>query len=320
MSCRRSMASTLALAGALAAGRASATGILYPSDRSPPPAAPAQPKTTDRADEEGGWPMHPWEAAPLDVEIVGTPPLAEERRIGDYGQPRWTARRRFPTTRIYVIPAGMVELEWWFRYAAPFDDPVEQRKLCSAWELSMGLGHRLQLDLYLQGEQRGRDGKFGMDTEKVELRWAFANWGVVWGNPTAYLEWIHRNAAPDKIEGKLLLGGGLARGWHGALNAVYEREVAGEGEGEMALSGGVSRTIVDSAVSLGLEAKVALVDFAGARWDFVEQKYLLGPSVVWNPVPPANVLFVPLFGVGRDAEKDQNRGVLEAWLVTGWAF
>ena len=28
--------------------------------------------------------------------------LHEEERIGSYGQPRWTAHRRFPTTRVYV--------------------------------------------------------------------------------------------------------------------------------------------------------------------------------------------------------------------------
>ena len=84
------------------------------------------------------------------------------------------------------------------------------------------------------------------------------------------------------------------------------------------MTAGVSRTVVDSVVSLGLEAKVALVDAAGERFDFGEQEYLLGPSLAWNPVPPANVLVTPLFGVGR--EDDETKGVLEAWLVAGWAF
>jgi hypothetical protein len=272
----------------------------------------------DEAEAESGWPMHPWEAKPLEVEVLGAPLLREEERIGDYGQPRWTARRRFPTTRVYVVPRGEIELEWWLRYTAPFDDPYESRAIRTDLELSMGLGYRLQLDLYLEGEQKGPEGAYGITAEKVELRWAWADWGELWGNPTIYLEWIHRNEAPDKLEGKLLLGGPIAKGWHSGVNVVYERVLGGDKAGEIVLSAGVSRTVVDSVVSLGLEGKVALVDVEGSRFDFVEQQYLLGPSLSWSPVPPANVLVTPLFGVRREEEK--NKGVLEAWLVTGWAF
>jgi hypothetical protein len=304
----------------LIAAPASAGEIPYPQDRGPPRTAPAEAKPADHEGDESAFPMHPWAAKALELEVVGEPLLAEEERIGDYGQPRWTARRRFPTTRVYVIPAGMVELEWWFRYAGPFDDPLDKRELRSAWELSMGLGHRLQLDLYLQGKQEGQEGSFGIDTEKVEVRYAFADYGEVWGNPTIYLEWIHRNAACDKLEGKLLLGGELGRGWHAALNAVYEAEIAGEGESETAITGAISHTVIDSALALGLEAEVALVDFAGARFKYVEQEYLLGPSLAWSPVPPANVLFAPLVGIARDATEDTNEGAFKAWLVAGWAF
>jgi len=37
--------------------------------------------------------------------------LREEDRIGPYGQPRWTAHRRFPSTRVYVAPPGQFEFE-----------------------------------------------------------------------------------------------------------------------------------------------------------------------------------------------------------------
>ena len=51
---------------------------------------------------------------------------------------------------------------------------------------------------------RGITKKF-LDESKVELRWAFADWGKIWGNPTIYLEWKGEDAAPDHVEGKLLL-------------------------------------------------------------------------------------------------------------------
>src|SRR5436309_2798240 len=50
------------------------------------------------------------------VNVVGQKPsdLREEDRVGSYGQPRWTATRRFPNTRVYVVPEGKIEGELWF--------------------------------------------------------------------------------------------------------------------------------------------------------------------------------------------------------------
>src|SRR6266436_9927032 len=50
------------------------------------------------------------------VTVVGEKPsdLREEDRVGSYGQPRWTATRRFPNTRVYVVPEGKIEGELWF--------------------------------------------------------------------------------------------------------------------------------------------------------------------------------------------------------------
>src|SRR5262245_17120649 len=64
---------------------------------------------------ESGRRLRSWELPP--VTVVGESPssLREEERIGPYGQPRWTAARRFPTTRVYVIPEGKVEVEGWAR-------------------------------------------------------------------------------------------------------------------------------------------------------------------------------------------------------------
>src|SRR4051794_37283745 len=54
---------------------------------------------------------HTWVMPPVDV--FGKAPLTEEDRIGGYAQPRWTAHRRFSETRVYVIPRGMVDFEYW---------------------------------------------------------------------------------------------------------------------------------------------------------------------------------------------------------------
>src|SRR5262249_32606796 len=153
--------------------------------------------------------------------------LREEEHVGDYAQPRWSASRRFPTTRVYVVPKGKIEFEWWMKYQAPTDDLRDGRTLQSMWEFELGLGHRLQLDLYWVGEQQGFGGAYGVRQEKVELRYALADWGKLWGNPTLYAEWTHADAAPDRAEAKLLLGGEVAPRWHSGLNLVFERELSG---------------------------------------------------------------------------------------------
>src|SRR3954468_17727421 len=45
--------------------------------------------------------------------VTDTVPGADDQPVGSYHQPEWTARRRFPTTRVYVIPAGTVAAEYW---------------------------------------------------------------------------------------------------------------------------------------------------------------------------------------------------------------
>jgi len=58
------------------------------------------------------------------VEGERVPELFEEQRIGSYQQPRWTATRRFPTTRVYVVPEGKVEFEYWLRPTFNRDAPA----------------------------------------------------------------------------------------------------------------------------------------------------------------------------------------------------
>ena len=43
-----------------------------------------------------------------------------------------------------------------------------------------------------------------LDALKFEVRWAFANWDVIPGNPTAYVEWEQAQGGDyDTIESKL---------------------------------------------------------------------------------------------------------------------
>jgi hypothetical protein len=288
-----------------------------------PPAGSAAPSAPPAA-----FPVHEWEMEPIDVSVPGQRPgLREEQHIGEYRQPRWTAKRRFLNTRVYVVPAGKMEFEWWFRWTAPFENGLKERELRTQWEFELGLGHRLQLDLYLVGQQVGQN-QFAITREKAELRWALANWGELWGNPTLYLEYQHQSAEPDSngkqdpkpdtLEAKLLLGGELAPRWHAGFNLQWERELWGTEADEFAVTGGISYTVVDEVFHAGFEGYAELVDEKGSYGNFKEQSYFFGPSFMWSPVRPANILIAPLFGAL--VEDGKARGGFQTWIVTGWAF
>lgn len=233
--------------------------------------------------------------------VIGHKDIKESDPTGSYGQPVWTAKRRFPTTRVYVVPAGDMAIEYWLttdgKLSGDSQPSYEQRL-----ELEFGLGKRLQLDLYLIWGQDGAAGPINVTEQSIELRYALAGWGRLWGNPTLYLEWIRQNAGPQKMEGKILLGDQITAQWFWGLNLVYERTMGGDGGGEYALSAGVSRVVVENRVSLGIEVKAALADVQGARFDFVEKKLIAGPSLQIKPVPGVHIDLAPMAGVLVEAE------------------
>jgi len=264
-----------------------------------------------------------WEAEPVPETQVHERELKEEQRIGEYAQPRWTARRRFPTTRLYVVPPGTAQFEAWLETKTPFGDPGDTR-FRSLYELELGLGHRLQLDLYLETLQQGTEA-WAVSSEKAELRYAFADWGVLPGNPTVYLEWTRQHEGPHKGEIKLLLGDEFAPRWHWGVNLVFERELGGAAQGhEYAVTGAVSYTVWDQIFSVGAEAKVEGVDVRGHRFDFNGYEFLAGPSLQWRPVRHSHLDLVALFGVETERADASSpfgtQALFEPTLVVGWEF
>ena len=109
-------------------------------------------------------------------------------KVGPYGQPLWTTMRMFASTRVYVMnPPGTAMYEKWF--------DIRQRRNGSAQirmrdEFTFGLGKRLQLDLYSHTVYDGYNGdkEFKWSGFSWEFRYALADWGKLWGNPTLYWE------------------------------------------------------------------------------------------------------------------------------------
>jgi len=278
----------------------------------------AQPKATAKDEHMPSY------AAPAIHETKVTAPraLREEEPIGTYEQPRWTATRRFPTTRLYVVPEGTAQFEWWMETKTPLDS-ADDTRFRSLFEFEFGLGHRLQLDLYLETLQQSFK-EWGLSAEKFELRYAFADWGKLPGNPTVYLEWTRTHEGPHKAEVKLLLGGELAPRVHWGTNLVYERVLGGARDAEYALTGGLSYTLQDQHFSLGAELKVELADVAGRRFKFDAYEVLAGPSVQWRPVKAAHIDLVALFGPewerGGPDEAFEAEAIFEPTFIFGWEF
>lgn len=262
--------------------------------------------------QESGAGRRSWELPAVIVEGEAASSLREEDLVGSYGQPRWTAARRFPSTRVYVIPEGKVEVEAWARATVLRADQGGETEWRFLQEFEVGLPHRFQLDVYARQDYDTASDET-LWGGQFEVRYGLADWGKLWGNPALYFEYLVLEDRPDKIEPKLLLGGEVAEGWHWGTNLVFEYELSGEREAEYAVTAAASRTIVDEVVSLGVETVFSAVDVKGERGDF-SKSLVVGPSLQWHPVPNATLNFAPLIGVTNDSPAAQ------IYFNFGWEF
>ncbi|MCX7958222.1 MAG: hypothetical protein N3B13_04175 [Deltaproteobacteria bacterium] len=281
------------------------SGILYADDRAVNPQFKQDEKKSDLKEE-------------FETKVIEQKRMKDSDKIGSYNQPVWTSKRRFPTTRVYVIPEGKVELEYWLLMEGNLDDNTDP-KYTGIYEIEYGLGHRLQSDFYLKTVQKGSNAPIEILSQSIELRYAFFDWGKVFGNPTVYLEWIRQSAKPQKGELKLLLGDEISERLFWGLNLIFEREFGGKTVNEYALSGGVAYSVIDGYLSVGLETKIVAEDDQTERFSFFEKKFLFGPSVMYKPVPPVNLIFTPLLGYKMEKEdgEEENEGVYAIYFIVG---
>ena len=300
-------------AACLMCATAQAQPVVQPAEESADQAPPASsPQTSEETRQQA------WEQPAYQTVVTGQQ-LREEERIGDYHQPRWTASRRFPSTRIYVLPRGTLNGEYWITPRIPLNDGDGVR-FKSMYELEYGLGYRLQLDLYLTTEQKGVDGPIALTEEKIELRYALADWGVIPANPTLYAEVVRRSAAPPKVELKLLLGDEIAPHWHWGANLVWERAVGGNLKHEYAITAALSYSAIDMYLSLGVELVGKMYDHVGSRFDPDQYTLMAGPSIQWRPVAPMRILLVALFGANHNELTHTTTPLAEPTMIVSWQF
>ena len=278
--------------------------VANPADAMRHEATPSQPQPVETR-------YRTWEYPVIQVTASRLQALREESLIGSYDQPLWTATRRFPTTRVYVVPEGKMEVEYWLRTTVNKDGTTSYRSL---YEAEFGLPHRFQLDIYYRTDQNGKDGEI-YNSEQLELRYALADWGVLPGNPTLYLDWIRHDQRdqPDQIEPKILFGGELTQHWHWGVNFVAECQTGGDLEREYQLCSGLSYAVRDYKLALGAECRAAFTDTRENRGTF-SNDVQLGPSLQYRPFPQMTMNFAPLFGVTDESNRAQ------LWFNSGWEF
>ena len=255
---------------------------------------------------------HSWEypvTQVVEVNASHLPALREEGLIGSYQQPLWTATRRFPTTRVYIIPESKIDVEYWLRTTFNKDGSTEYRNL---YEVEFGLPHRFQADIYYRTDESSTDDVIH-PSEQYELRYAFADWGKLSGNPTVYFEFIRHHDEPNQIEPKLLLGGELAQAWHWAVNFVAECQTSGDLEREYQVCNALSYTLKDYKLSVGVEGREVFMDSKQDRGNF-STEIVLGPSFQYRPIPRFTMNLAPLVGVTDESPDAQ------IWLNAGCEF
>jgi hypothetical protein len=121
---------------------------------------------------------------------------------------------------------------------------------------------RIQMGIYFVQNTYGTKGDITLD-ESIEFRYAFADWGKIYGNPAIYAEYTHTEEGPDAVEFKLLLADEIATRWHWGANLVWEHDTGGDFLNTYEATVGVSYTAVDEKLSVGGEIKTALNSFHG---------------------------------------------------------
>lgn len=230
--------------------------------------------------------------------------------MGPYQAPEWTTARRFSTTRVYLQKAPWevgVEQWWMGRF---FRDSTALHRFQE--EVEVGLPFRTQLDLYetWASDQSGHMRHKDFD---AELRWAPADWGKIPLNPTLYGEWKFVDGGPDVFEIKLLLGEELAPRLHWGLNGAWEQETGGERGTELAVSQGLSYTLIDQHLGAGVEMVFRHEAANGSRSN-PSMTFLIGPSVQWRPTSCSHLDIVPLIGTTHDSPS------AEVYVVFGIDF
>ena len=231
-------------------------------------------------------------------------------KVGPYGQPLWTTIRMFPSTRVYVMnPPGTAMYEKWFDIRQRRNGPAQIRMRD---EFTFGLGKRLQLDLYSHTVYDGENGDktFRWRGFSWEFRYALADWGKIWGNPTLYFETKMLDGRWG-IEPKLLLGDRIGERGVWGFNAIYEGNLGKtkeEREPEYAYTASYAN-IINNDLSIGVSHMFRYNDFDGGS-----QEWYLGPLLQYRFSNKGYLNIEHMPGLNQDSKQSRTL------IIFGWRF
>ena len=242
--------------------------------------------------------------------------LTEMQLIGEYDQPVWSTFRKFPTTRIYVqVPPGQAMYEKWMEIRDYKGDKGTEIRMRD--EFAFGLGKRLELDLYLHTVTKGSGPNSTLNWRAFswEIRYALADWGKIFGNPTLYFEYLYMNGDYNKIEPKLLLGGNINDYSIWGVNFIYEGQLANarEKDEELSVTASYSR-ILSNRISLGASYQYVTENEREEGEDNISEEHLLGPSFQFKLHDRAYLDVEPLIGLTPESKKSKT------FIIFGWRF
>jgi hypothetical protein len=231
------------------------------------------------------------------VSVVAPPVPGENKMVGDYAQPEWSARRPFPGVSVYVQPAAQIELEAGFQNATT---PSGARH--SEWtaELEAGLGHRLQVaaeNTYANFREGAHTApRWREDSLKLSARYALANWGKLPLNPALGLGWRFNSGAADAASCQLVLGDEFTPRLHWAADFQSEQQIGAPRIRELSAATALTYSVTNETLNVGVQAQWKrnreTADPTSTRTEF-------GPCIQYRPRDQLHFDCVALWGTER---------------------
>ncbi len=235
---------------------------------------------------------------PLPSIVVTSPPVpGENKMVGSYAQPEWSARRPFPGVSVYVQPAAQYELETGFQDLTTRSGAHHRE---SSQELEVGLGHRWQAaventwaDFY---EGARRPPRWHEDSLRLSARYALADWGKLPFNPALGLGWRCNPGAADAPVVQLVLGDEFTPRLHWAADFQYEHQTGGPRLRELTAATAITYSVTNETLNIGLQAQwkrtTELLDPTSIHTE-------AGPCIQFRPRDQIHLDCVALWGTER---------------------
>lgn len=247
--------------------------------------------------------------SPMAVVSPGVP--GENKMVGTYAQPEWSARRPFPGVAVYVAPAEQYELEGGYQDVTT---PSGRHHCEWSQEFEIGLGHRLQAAVE-NTYANFRDGVPGLrwqeDSLKLSMRYALADWGKLPLNPAIGAGWRFNSGTADAPIGQLVLGTEFTPRLHWAADFQYEHQNGGQQQRELTAATALTYSVTNETLNVGFQAQwKRSQDLA----DPVSHRAEIGPCIQYRPIDQLH------FDGGIMWGSEQHQAVHSLFLSVGFEF